>query len=108
MIKHGVTKNAFRLQTFIKHVSPKPPEVIFPKPACAKLNRLRTGVGLFCSTAHKWGMVFMAACECGAKEQTVKHVITSCSNYHNLNGARALSDVDKTLVMWLTKTSSAI
>ena len=33
----------------------------FPRPAWVKLDRLRTGVGLACSKAHKWGMASRAA-----------------------------------------------
>ena len=70
----------------------------FPRPAWVKLNRLRTGVGLFCSETHKWGMASTAACECGAKKQTAEHVITPCPIYHHSNGARVPLDVDKSLV----------
>ena len=41
-------------------------------------NHLQTGIGLFCSEIHKWGMDFLVAFECVAKEQTAKHGITPC------------------------------
>ena len=73
-----------------------------------KPNRPRTGVGLFLSEKHKWGMASTAAYECNAKEQTAEHVITSCSIYHHPNGSRVLSDIEKSLVTWLTKTCPTI
>ena len=48
------------------------------------------------------------ACECGSKEQIAEHVITSCPIYHHPNGSCALLDVDKSLVPWLTDTSSGL
>jgi len=50
-------KNISRLHTFIPFPGSSPPEIILPRPACVRLNRLRTGVGLFRSTIHKWGLV---------------------------------------------------
>ena len=50
------------------------------------------------SAIYKWSMVLTAPCEGGAKEQTLEHAITTCSIYHYLNGARALSAVDKSSV----------
>ena len=47
------------------------------------------------------GMASTAICECGAKEQRAKRVITSCPTYHHPNGARALLNVNKNLVTWL-------
>ena len=57
---------------------------------------------------HKWGMAATSACKCGAKEQTAEQVITCCPIYHHPNGARALSDVHKSLVTWLKETCKAI
>ena len=97
-------ENASRLHTFIKDIIPTPPGISFPRPAWVRLNCLRTGVGLFRSETHKWGMASTDACMCGAKEQTVEHIITSCPiNYHP-KGARALSDVGKSLETWLNET----
>jgi len=37
-----------------------------------------TDVGRFCSCLCKWGMAPSAACECGAEEQTIDHVVLQC------------------------------
>ena len=50
-----------------------------PRAAWVKLNRLRTGVGLFHSSMHKWSLTPSPNCECGASEQTADHVLTACS-----------------------------
>jgi len=49
-----------------------------PRPSWVELNRLRTGVGLFRSTMHKWGLIPSANCRCGAEEQTADHILASC------------------------------
>ena len=97
-----------RLHAFITDVSSMPSGMTFPRAAWVRLNRLRTGVGLFRSTMHKWGMASTAACECGAEEQTAEHIMTSCPLYCHPNGASALSTVDEGLVAWLTDVCPAI
>jgi len=46
--------------------------------ARVRLNRLCSGVGRFRSCFYIWGMTSSAACECGAEEQTVDHVVLQC------------------------------
>jgi len=43
-----------------------------------RLNRLCTSVRHFCSSLHKLAMAPSAACEYGAEEQTVYHVVLQC------------------------------
>jgi len=62
-----------------RHRYTSTPGMTFPRGAWVRLNRLCTGVGRFRSCLYKWGMAFSAACECGAEEQTVDHVILQCS-----------------------------
>ena len=61
--------------------TPAPPGMTLPKRAWVRMNRLRTGVGRFRSCLYKWGMASSEACECGAKEQTVYHVVLQCPIY---------------------------
>ena len=101
-------ENTSKLHIFIKDISATPQGISFPRLAGVKLNRLRTGVGLFHSETHKRGMASTVAWKCGAKEQAAEHIITSCPIYHHPNGALALSDVGKNLVTWLMETFPAI
>ena len=84
-----------RLHQFIADASSSPSGMNFPRPAWVRLNRLRTGVGLFQSTMHKWGMAPTAVCECGAEYQTADHVITTCPIYSYPNEAQGLAQVDE-------------
>ena len=95
-------ENSSRLHGYISEVSTSPPGVRLPRSAWVKLNRLRTGIGLFCSIKYKWGMASSSACECGAEEQTADHVITSCPIYRHPCGNRGLTSVNGNLVNWLT------
>ena len=94
--------------TIINSVSSTPPVISFSRPAWVKLNRLQTDIGLFRSETDKWDMVSTAVCQCGAKEQRAEHVITSCPIYHHPNGARALLNVNKNMVIWLMETYPGI
>ena len=49
-----------------------------PRAAWVKLNRLRTGVGRFHLSMHKWGLAPSMNCKYGASEQTADHVLTAC------------------------------
>ena len=59
-----------------------------------KLNRLRTGVGRFHSSMHKWVLAPSPNCECGASEQTADHVLTACPIHWAPHEARGLTVLD--------------
>ena len=99
---------ASRLHGFIADVGFLPSGIHFPIPAWVRLNRLQTGVGLFRSTMHKWGMAPSPACECGADEQTADYLIISCPIYRHPNGAGGLASDDMTLKDWLLNTCPAV
>ena len=65
-------ENASRLHAFVPGTSARPVGMGLPRAAWVKLNRLRTGVGRFHSSMHKWGLAPSPNCECGASEQTVE------------------------------------
>ena len=62
-------------------------ECIYPDHPGSGFARLRTGSCLFRSTMHRWDMVSIATCECGAEEPTAGHIIT----------------VDEETVAWMNK-----
>ena len=68
--------NALSLHAFIPKASSRPLGMGLPRAAWVKLNRLRSGVGRFCSSMYKWGLAPLANCECGASEQTADHIIS--------------------------------
>ena len=70
--------NALSLHAFIPKASSRPLGMGLPRAAWVKLNRLRSGVGRFCSSMYKWGLAPLANCECGASEQTADHIISQC------------------------------
>ena len=104
----GGRKSISRLHAFIADVCLVMSRMSFARSAWVRLNRLQTGVKLFRSTMRKWGTAPTAAGESAAREQTPEHVIASCPIYHDPNGARVLSAVDKSLVSWLKDTCPAI
>ena len=83
-------ENASRLRAFVPEIGARPVGMGLPRAACAKLNLLQTGVGLFHSSMHKWGLAPSPNCECGASEQTADHVLTVCPIHRAPHGARGL------------------
>ena len=80
---------------------PVPGLLGLPRAAWAKLNRLRTGVGRFHSSMHKWGLAPSPNCECGASEQTADHVLTACPIHRAPHGAQGLR-------FWMTKLDAGL
>ena len=93
-----------RLRAFVTDTGSSPLGLDLPRPAWVKFNRLRTGVGRFHSSMHKWGLAPSAACKCGAKEQTADHVVLECPVYRAPSGSHGLSVLDDKTRAWLTTT----
>ena len=87
-------KNSSRLRAFVPRTSARPVGMGLPRAAWVKLNRLRTGVGRFHSSMHKWGLAPLPNCECGASEQTTDHVLTACPIHRAPHGAQGLTILD--------------
>ena len=94
-------ENASRLRAFVPKTGARPVEMGLPRAAWVKLNRLRTGVGRFHSSMHKWGLALSPICKCGASEQTADHVLTACPIHRAPHGARDLTVLDDETRCWL-------
>ena len=80
-------ENASRLRAFVPETSARPVEMGLPQAAWVRLNHLRTGVGQFHSSMHKWGLTPSPNWECGTSEQTADHVLTVCPIHRAPHGA---------------------
>ena len=80
-------ENISRLRAFVPETGARLVVMGLPRAGWVKLNRLRTGVGQFHLSMHKWGLALLPNCECGASEQTVDHVLTACSIRRAPHGA---------------------
>ena len=97
-----------RLRAFVPETGARPVGMGLPRAAWVKLNRLRTGVGRFHSSMHKWGLAPSPDCECGASEQTADHVLTACPIHRALHGARGLTALDDETRCWLNDITASI
>ena len=101
-------EGASRLHAFVPGTGARPFGMDLPRAAWVKLNRLRTGVGQFHSSMHKWGLAPSPNCECGASEQTADHVVTACPIYRAPHGARGLTVLYDETRCWLNNTTASI
>ena len=101
-------ENASRLRAFVPGTGARPVGMGLPRAAWVKLNRLRTGVGRFHSSMHKWGLVPSPNCECGVSEQTADHVLTACPIHRAPHGERGLTVLDDETRCWLNNTTASI
>ena len=76
------------------------PLATLPRTAWIRLNRLHISVGRFHSCVYKWGMA-SAACECGAEEQTVNHVVLQSSIHRPPHGLHGLTVLEDETIEWL-------
>ena len=101
-------ENVSRLRAFVPGISARPVGMGLPRAAWVKLNRLRTGVGRFHSSMHKWGLASSPNCECGASEQSADHVLTVCPIHRAPHGARGLTVLDDETRCWLNDITASI
>ena len=90
-----------RLHHFIYNIDTSPSGMHLPRRSWVRLNHLRTGVGRFRSSLHNWGMVPSAACDCGAKNQTAKHIPAHCPMFSPPHGITGLARLDDDTITWL-------
>ena len=101
-------ENASRLHAFVPETGARPVEMGLPRAAWVKLKRLRTGVGRFHLSMHKWGLAPSPNCECAASEQTADHVLTACPIHRAPHGARGLTVLDDETRCWLNDITASI
>ena len=101
-------ENAFRLRAFVPETGARPVGMGLPRAAWVKLNRLRTSVGRFHLSMHKWGLALSPNCECGASEQTADHVLTACPIHRVPHGARGLMVLHDKTRCWLNDITASI
>ena len=87
-------ENTSRISAFVPETGARPVGMGLPRAALVRLNRLRTGVGRFHSSMHKWGLAPLPNCECVASEQTADHVLTACPIHRAPHGARGRTVLD--------------
>ena len=76
--------------------------------AWVMLERLRSDVGRFHSSMHKWDFATSPNCECGASEQTADHVLKACPIHREPLGARDLTVLDDETQCWLNNITASI
>ena len=105
-MESGLLKKCF--QAFVPETGARPVGMGLPRAAWVKLNCLRTGVGRFHSSMHKWGLVPSPNFECGASEQTADHFLTTCPIHRAPHGARGLTVLDDETRCWLNNITASI
>ena len=101
-------ENTSRLRAFVPETGARPVGMGLPRAAWVKLNHLRTGVGRFHLSIHKWSLAPSPNCECGASEQTADHVLTACPIHRAPHGARNLTVLDDETRCWLNNINASI
>ena len=96
------------LGVYIPRVSTRLVGMSLTRTAWVKLNRLRTGIGRFGSSMHEWGHASSAKCECGASEQTAKHIILTCPIHRPPRGIMGLTVLDDETRCWLNSVTASI
>ena len=101
-------EGASRLRAFVPGTGARPVGMGLLRAAWVELNRLRTGVGRFHSSMHKWGLAPSPNCECGASEQTSDHVLIACPIHRAPHGAWGLMVLDDKTRCWLNNITASI
>jgi len=104
-MRSGLTTPRDSVRLYPRHRHPLS-GVTLLRTARVRLNRLRSGVERLRSCLHKRGMVSSAACECGAEEQTVDHVVFVCLIHRPPHGLHYLTVLDGETIEWLLNICS--
>ena len=101
-------KSMSSLGVYNPRISTRPIEMSLTRTAWVKLNRLRSGVGRFISSMHKWGLASSAKCECGASKQTADHIILTCLIHRAPQRIMGLTVLDDEARCWLNSITVSI
>ena len=102
------SKSMSALGVYIPRVSTRLIGMNLTTTAWVKLSRLRTGVGRFGSSMHKWRLASSAKCESGASEQTADHIILICPTHRAPRGIMGLTVWDDKTRCWLNSITASI
>ena len=103
----GYSKSTSALCVHIPKISTRPTGMSLIRTAWVK-HRLRTGVGRFGSSMHKWGFASSAKCKCGNSEQTADKVILTCVTHRVPWGIMGLTVLDDETRCWLNSITVSI
>ena len=98
------TDNPTRLLIYFHPRHRHPPGVTLARKAWVWLICLHTSVRRFRSCLCKSSMASFEACECGAEEQTVEHVVLQCPIHRPPHGLHGLTVLDDKTIAWLLNT----
>ena len=101
-------ENASRPRAFVPKTGARPVGMALPLAAWVKLNRLRTGVGQFHSSMHKWGLAPSPNCECGACEANRRPCTNSVPYTSGTTWSRDLTVLDDETRCWLNDITASI
>ena len=104
----GYSKSTSVFGVYIPKVSTSPVGMSLTRTAWVKLNRLRTGVGRFSLSMHKWGLASSSHCECGVSENTVDHIILTCPAHRTPRKMLGMTDLDGVIRYWLNSITARI
>ena len=96
-------KSPSKLYYFIQRSGYRSIGMALPRPACVRLNRLRTDVGRFGSFMRKRGLASSCNYKCDAHEITADRIFFACSIHWTPKGSRGLSILDNETKCWLEK-----
>ena len=97
-------ENASRLGVFVPRTGARSVGMGLSRAAWVELNCLRTGVGRFHSSMHKWGLAPSPNCEC----ENRRHVLTACPIHRAPHGARGLTVLDDETRCWLNDITASV
>ena len=85
----------------VNYYSEEVPGFNLPRKSWIILNRIRTGQGRCNHLLHKWGYKSDASCSCGAREQTIAHILNDCPERRFPGGLDVIHKCCPEAIKWL-------